>query len=502
MHMRDSDATLAGAYPESRRSESLLEQAGSAILGGEYVRARKLWTEVLELEPHSILAYLERSLAHLKLAFPDLAAGDAYRALLLVDMIREGEEEIPPAIAEMEAKAFSYLSIALQEIGCHEDSIRYKEIGTKRYPEINFEIPGHIPSKEVILREGEWRREVYPWNNMEPDRFSNETLEALNTAMAKCSEKAELKVVDLPVLQRDLSFAGDGDRSSDKHLGVYAKEDIFLGETFFSEASPLTVVADPENSSLCEYCGGNLPDQHRVCDDCWEGDEDSGAMWCSEECRHKAFKSYHPALCGRDFTWLYRDINAAANVHPLALPDVKYLYGVSRPPLKHIPAIALPFNFAHQVLQPIQLLQEMDVDIFDPKYLDFFDLWVMQTVRAKFISVASARMSAKTRRTELAAVHTLYSMFNHSCEPTVTWECENEVKFTGFSRHKKPSESVAPVVAVKKGDECWTHYCDVRLEYKDRQQDAFGSLGGKCVCRRCLEEEAEDKRVNGVSDEE
>lgn len=101
------------------------------------------------------------------------------------------------------------------------------------------------------------------------------------------------------------------------------------------------------------------------------------------------------------------------NVHPLALPDVKYLYGVSRPPLKHIPAIALPFNFTHQVLQPIQMLQEMDVDIFDPKYLDFFDLWVMQTVRAKFISVASARISAKTRRTEVAAVCTTLPHDHH-----------------------------------------------------------------------------------------
>jgi len=93
-------------------------------------------------------------------------------------------------------------------------------------------------------------------------------------------------------------------------------------------------------------------------------------------------------------------------------------------------------------------------------------------------------------------------MFNHSCEPTVTWECENEVKFTGFSWHKKDSESAAPIVAVSKGDECWTHYCDVRMEYKDRQRDAFGSLGGKCVCMRCVEEEAEDKRANGISDKE
>lgn len=89
-----------------------------------------------------------------------------------------------------------------------------------------------------------------------------------------------------------------------------------------------------------------------------------------------------------------------------------------------------------------------------------------------------------------------------SCEPTVTWECENEVKFTSFTQHKKHSESPAPIVAVKEGDECWTHYCDVRMEYKDCQRDAFGSLCGKCVCRRCVEEESEDKRVNGISHEE
>lgn len=88
-------------------------------------------------------------------------------------------------------------------------------------------------------------------------------------------------------------------------------------------------------------------------------------------------------------------------------------------------------------------------------------------------------------------------MFNHSCEPSVTWQCENEVKFTGFSRNKSFYDCAPPVVAVKKGEECMTHYCDVRLEYKERQRDAFGSLGGKCVCKRCVKEELEDKRPNG-----
>jgi len=105
--MRDSDAALAGAYSESPSLESLLEQARSAISKGECVRARKICTEVLKLEPHSVLAYLERSLVHLRLAFPDLAAGDAYRALLLVDMVREDDEEVTSEIGWELIRPFS-----------------------------------------------------------------------------------------------------------------------------------------------------------------------------------------------------------------------------------------------------------------------------------------------------------------------------------------------------------------------------------------------------------
>lgn len=98
------------------------------------------------------------------------------------------------------------------------------------------------------------------------------------------------------------------------------------------------------------------------------------------------------------------------DTHPLELAEVKYLYGVNRVPSfpdytpSSLEKQALPFNFTNQVTRPIQMLQEMDVDIFQPNAVDFFDLWVIQTLWAKFIGVASARVHERTGRTEIAAV--------------------------------------------------------------------------------------------------
>lgn len=62
------------------------------------------------------------------------------------------------------------------------------------------------------------------------------------------------------------------------------------------------------------------------------------------------------------------------------------------------------------------------------------------------------------------------------------WECEGTIRFQGF--RKDGSEGVA----VKKGEEILQSYCDINMPVGERRGWMRGSLGGDCMCGRCLRE--------------
>ena len=49
---------------------------------------QNLTTELLN-NPYDLITYLRRAVVHSHLSYPDLAAGDAYRALLLTDEVQD-----------------------------------------------------------------------------------------------------------------------------------------------------------------------------------------------------------------------------------------------------------------------------------------------------------------------------------------------------------------------------------------------------------------------------
>ena len=76
------------------------------------------------------------------------------------------------------------------------------------------------------LDSGMVRREVYPWNDYEPDRLNE--LPQLNVLMEKVAPQLEVKVVDLPELTgfaNAQSNAGS-DPAISTQLGVFAKQDL------------------------------------------------------------------------------------------------------------------------------------------------------------------------------------------------------------------------------------------------------------------------------------
>lgn len=58
---------------------------------------------------------------------------------------------------------------------------------------------------EDYPEKGAVRRELYPWNHHEPDRFSPDALQFLNDEMEQIAPKLEVKIAELPLLRYVLS---------------------------------------------------------------------------------------------------------------------------------------------------------------------------------------------------------------------------------------------------------------------------------------------------------
>jgi hypothetical protein len=358
------------------------------------------------------------------------------------------------------------------------------------------------------------RREIYPWNDREPDRYSPETLDFLNNQLAKCAPKCEARVTRLPILYHNYKDSDNyGVTPTISQLGLFAKEDIEPGEVILDEIS-LLAANNVLKDALCDACSSELPpltvDSEVVaCPDC------DDIMFCNSDCLERAQASYHPAICEKDVDTVAKDpdpkekpfalyllllgralaMAVTQEIHPLDLTQIKYIWGDFLPSSQNAipltpkaeppPVWTLPFSFASNISGPLHLLEKMDVNIFEN--IDQYDLWVFNTLYAKFRGTASARVNHRTGHPEVAAVHPLWCLANHDCDPNVRWEWGARMKF--WCREKRVGGSKG---GIKKGEEILNHYTDIDLPVQGRREWAQGSLGGFCMCDRCKREAGED----------
>ncbi|KAK5701493.1 hypothetical protein LTR97_004308 [Elasticomyces elasticus] len=561
---------------------------------------------------------------YLQLGYPDLAAGEAYKALMLCDSVRdpadiyhgdvvsqlhklipqiplverirqlkldvEGEKAPPTSRApgeDMDVEvdvwcryhylpwAYRLLSASLMFCACLKSACYYARMGMENLEKsmegqrdswLDDVITGchsavqQIQHPEYVVLPGDEknfpelgmvRREVYPWNEWEPDRL--EELPEINAMMAEVAPKLEVRATELPAL------AVYDDEDDDEipmctQLGVFAKEDIAPGEIILSETSVLTA-NNKLQDSLCDACNADLPaldspaaSEVRECDQC-------ETVFCNTACLEKAEATYHRATCGNDLDVLLRDVPpeeaaeslytlllmraiAMADVqdcHPLELDEVRYIWGdfIDEPwqdfvaptfthksridPDEHDKAHGdivrtLPWSFEHNVRLPIQILERMEIDPFGETN---YDLWVCNTLFAKFRGTASARLSGqkgsgtRARGPEVSAVHPMWCLANHSCDPNVTWEwgtnIELKVRGEGVQWHGRGEEDGVRLKregGIKKGEEILNHYCDIELPVRERREWASGALGGDCQCERCVWEERHEVGAGGEGSEE
>jgi hypothetical protein len=539
-------------------------------------RRRRLTVALFEL-PYNLVLYLERAVVYSDLGYPDLAAGDAYRALLLTDEVRDesfeyheraldslrpytlddptsqrklellritkevpsderdldlaGEDKVIGQLAKRASiRCYQILAISLLLCGCLKSAYDFTCRGLATSPGdeelhqaqeyiqklANRRLKTDAKTLDIndLPDQGLVRREIYPWNHHEPDRFSQQTLDFLNTQLVSVAPKCVVQVTELPTL---LDAASITDSYSiiptNKQLGLFAKEDIAPGELVLDEYSVLTA-NNRLKDALCDACSSKLPvlggDRQAVaclnCDD---------TMFCDEICYQRAMGSYHPSVCDKDMDTISKDpdpketpnalyllllaralaMSATQETHPLNLKEVKYIWGDFLPSSSNAvplspnagppPIWTLPFSFASNISGPLHILERMDIDIFAS--LRSYDLWIFNTLYSKFRGTASARVNHRDGRPEVAAVHPLWCLANHDCDPNVQWEWGGRIKF--WAREKRVMPGLEP--GIKKGDEILNHYCDIDLPVEERREWAKGSLGGWCMCGRCRREAAE-----------
>ncbi|EKD20191.1 uncharacterized protein L3040_007188 [Drepanopeziza brunnea f. sp. 'multigermtubi'] len=551
---------------------------------------REQITDALIERPYDLIAYLERAEVHSELGYPDLAAGDSYRALLLCDEVaNEGFEYHEQALATLRARGakgtpivlrsssirhfdltseveamkvegqvdkkaldlvgiatiqcYRSLAISLLLCGCLKSAYDFCTRGLAAAPgdeELSQakEYIEHMAKRRLKVKEldvanlpdqGLVRREIYPWNDHEPNRYSQETLEFLNKQLAEISSTVEARITELPTL---LEFSGNnmddsGSLRTNKQLGLFAKSDIQPGETVLDEFS-LLAANNRLKDNLCDACSSELPPLTANstvvgCPDC----ED--IMFCNDYCLSRAQEEYHPAVCDKDIDTIAKDpdpkekphalyllllsrslaMAATQGTHPLELKEVKHIWGdflpssanavslsVNAPPP---PVWTLPFSFQYNISGPLHVLEKMGIDIFAE--LPMYDLWILNTLYSKFRGTASARVNKRNGHPEVAAVHPLWCLANHDCNPNVQWEWEGRMKL--WCRDKRIGGLPG---GIKAGEEILNHYCDIDLKVKDRREWAQGSLGGYCMCERCRVEAAEEagpktQVTNGVTGE-
>ncbi len=532
-------------------------------------------TEGLISLPYDLVLYIERAVVYADLGYPDLAAGDAYRALLLTDevltdgfefheqalsalrmrlppplpdVLSHGKlaEEWPPhldvetpdndetvhALARLCAiRAYQIISLSLLLCGCLKSAFTFCERGLAASPN-NQELLDTKSNIETMARRrlrrdkidvsdlpdsGLVRREVYPWNDREPDRFAKESLETLNAGLKKAAPKCAIQVATLPVLLENASSSTD---SLDiiptcQQLGVFAQEDIEPGEAVLREYTLLTA-NNRLKDSVCDACSSDLPpigsEQEPVqCDECYD------TVFCTQHCHDEAQERYHPAVCEKDVDAIAKDADkyeagdtlyllllarvlalaAHQEINPLDVSEVRFIWGdfvssrtndidvslSAGPP----PEWTLPFSFKYNIETPLHVLEKMDIDIFAT--LADYDLWILNTLYAKFRGTASARKSLRDGRPDVAAVHPYWCLANHDCDPNVTWDWGGRMVLWA----KKERKAAGRPGGIKKGEEILNHYCDIDLPVQERREWARGSLGGWCMCQRCRTESATEE---------
>lgn len=287
-------------------------------------------------------------------------------------------------------------------------------------------------------------------------------------------------------------------------LGVFATRDISPSEHLLedftaiaacevSASAPSTVSLGGTTAIMCDNCYGQTTSTLSISPDCCR------TSYCSQRCLDLALSTYHKVLCGKNFDWLYQE--AQKKPRPLNLNGPIWLRILAtcvqsrQHPLEH-PAIArlVPcystgcrkWSFVANYTQPTRILKQLGINPFKDRR---YETWVLQTIWARVVNNQDENPSGIDGN-PVRTISPLYCFFNHSCERNAGWSGKTE------EEHPYCSGGSTKVFhakrQIKKGEEiCVSYVAFSGRETKEERLEVtmswFG-VGGECGCSKCRRE--------------
>ena len=386
-------------------------------------------------DPQNPVLLVNRAMRLSKLGFADIATGDAYKAIQLLDAklsrllggSTSNYEDLSGLSLDIEAASaeaidhqkISYIWFVSVLVDTGDKTTAQKMIqkARARYPSYS-ELETMEKSLAIALEEQEKARQL-KIAKFDPKYFSSDPkfgsvrhLAYPFTPKAFLSRSEELIQATSREIEVEAQavFSGCALRSSTVQdptdltssgaptaLGVFATCNIAKGFPFLIDT---TVFAATENygrscnaTRICDNCYGAIPTnspQKRSAACC-------SVIYCSQRCKDLAWKNYHQVLCKQDFDWVWDDSKTGYPEFDLDGPMWLRILAVcvqsKTHPLEH-PLIARltplydeyvyrRWSLSNNIVMPIKILQQLGVDTYaDSRY----DTWILQTLWARNIT--------------------------------------------------------------------------------------------------------------------
>ncbi|TKA31234.1 hypothetical protein B0A54_15289 [Friedmanniomyces endolithicus] len=419
-------------------------------------------TKAIYRHPYDPQCWLQRAKTLTELRYPELAVGDAHKALLLCRALlaRLGEGRWKPGYRMgfwMREDDCDGVGEKTGESKDEDEGVAERE---RRITDLQSEAWGVEVGnlcKFPAAEEGRYLLRRYPWMRAEHRVRGDALLALLNEEFAARTSLRGRRNALCEVRRHAFGLSGADGRDSHDVLGVFALEDLPDGAFLMVDRSKTWGCIGPGlGGSVVNLRGGegcanplhpNMPSDDAADDLRWvRGRAGVYAADIITLCRFLL-------CCKKDGV-----------AHPLDHPLIARLTPLYR--RKKVRLFSLEADFAI----PVAWLQHLGIDVFaNPNY----DTWVLFEIKA--------RENNNSWSDPLHhCVSPLFSLFNHSCEPNVTWNTGKDCIALGIALQRD----------VKAGEQLFVFY-DQYVEDQSleaRRESMWRWLEDDCRCSRCVRE--------------